>query len=741
MSSTLEISRRSFLKWSATVSGSLLFTLYVQNTEAQGTGSFSPGAFIRIDSDGTITLWSKNPDMGQGVKTSMPMILAEELDADWAHVKVEQADLDPKYGGQGSGGSDSIRADWDEHRNTASVARQILILAAAQTWNLPPSECVTMNSEVMHSASGKKISYGGLVSAAAKIDAKGIKPQLKDPKDFRIIGTRIHGVDNKKIVTGQPIYGIDFRVPGMLFAVIARCPVIGGKPVSFDNTETMKVPGVKQVVQFDGLPNPTRLKPGVAVVATSTWAAIKGREALKVKWDEGPHATESTEKLSRWFAETAVKPGTILREAGNFDQAFTAAKFKIEADYEAPFLPHATLEPQNCTAHVREGVCDVWGPMQMPDSAQTVVAEATKIPQANVKIHITRLGGGFGRRLMSDYAADAAVVSQKINAPVQIVWTREDDMQHDYYRTASHHRVRIGADAQGNPVAWAHHLMSVSRNSYRGGTPAEATETYGTFAPRSADAKNEYELDLVPCLIPNMRIEYTQPDCGMPVGAWRAPSHNFTAFALESAIDEIAHASGRDAVELRMQMLGTMKDYPSTSDELSPYNPDRLKGVLQLAAEKGNWGKKAAAGIGRGIASHYTFGSYAAVCMDVSVDRDKTLKIHRVVIALDCGIPVHTAGLEAQAQGGVIDGLGTTLFGEITFRDGRIEQNNFDGYRLIRNAEVPPVEVFIVPSKERPTGFGEMALPPTCPALGNAIFAASGIRIRKLPMVNAGIKV
>lgn len=741
MSNTLGLSRRSFLKWTAAAGGGLLVTLYVRTSGAENSEAFVPSGFIRIDSNGTVTLWSKNPDMGQGVKTSMPMILAEELEADWSRVQVKQGDLDMKaYGDQGSGGSDSIRADWDEHRKTGAVARQLLVLAAAQQWQATASQCAARNSEVVHSPSGKKLSYGELAAPAAKLSAKQVQAQLKDPKDFRILGTRVRGVDNHRIVTGEPLYGIDVRIPNMLFAVIAKCPVIGGRPVSFDSTESLKVSGVKQVLQFDGMENPTHLKPGVAVIATSTWAAKKGREVLKIDWDEGPHAKEGTEQLSRWFAETALKSGKVLRESGNFEDALKSAKYKVEVDYESPFLPHATMEPQNCTAHVHDGVCEIWGPMQMPGSAQSIVEKATGIPAGNIKIHITRLGGGFGRRLMSDYVAEAAVISQKINAPVQIVWTREDDMQHDYYRTASHHRLRIGADEQGNMIAWSHHLMSVSRNAYRlDKRPPESTETYGMFAPRSEDAKAEYDQDMVPCLIPNMKLEFTNADVGMPVGAWRAPSHNFTAFALESAIDEIAHASRQDAVELRMKILGSKSDFPSSGDEVTPYNPDRLKGVLRLAAEKGNWGKKSPAGVGRGIASHYTFGSYAAVCMDVSVDPKNTLKIHRVVIALDCGIPVHLAGLEAQAQGGVIDGIGTSLFGEITFRDGRIDQSNFDGYRLIRNGEVPPVEVFIVSSTERPTGFGEMALPPTAPALGNAIFAACGKRIRKLPFSTSGI--
>ena len=743
MSQTLELSRRSFLKWSATAGGGLLLALYVRPAVPAGADSFAPGAFIRIDPDGTVTLWSKNPDMGQGVKTSMPMILAEELDADWTRVKVEQADLDTAaYGGQGSGGSDSIRSDWDDHRKAGATARQILIQAAAGKWQVPAGQCKTQAGEVRHEITGKRLSYGELAPLAAAIPPQGIQPKLKDPKDFKILGTRVPGVDNTRIVTGQPIYGIDVRVPNMLYATIAKCPVYGGKPLSFDATESLKVAGVKQVIRFDGLENPTHLKPGVAVIADSTWAAIRGRESLKVTWDEGARKNESTAELSRWFAETAVKPGKILREAGAVDEALASAKFKIEADYEAPFLPHATMEPQNCTAHVHDGECEIWGPLQMPMSGQQVVARATGLPKEKVKIHITRLGGGFGRRLMSDYAAEAAVVSQKINRPVQVLWTREDDMRHDYYRTASHHRVRAGMDADGNLTVWTHHLLSVSRNAYRLDTrPPESTETYGMFAPRSANAQAEYDQDMLPCLIPNMRLDYSNSTYGTPVGAWRAPSHNFTAFALESAIDELAQLSGRDAVELRLKMLGSLKDFPYQGDEITPYNPERLKGVLKLAAEKGGWGHKTPPGIGRGIACHYTFGSYAAVCMDVSLGSNNVLKIHRIVIALDCGIPVHLAGLEAQAQGGVIDGLGSSLFGEITLRNGGAEQSNFDTYRLIRNAEAPPVEVFVVPSSERPTGFGEMALPPVGPALANAIFAASGKRIRKLPFSASGINL
>ena len=744
MKNRFMIDRRSFLRVSATAAGGLVISLHLPKSVSAKADpeSFAPNAFIKIDPDNTISIWSKNPDIGEGIKTSMPMIVAEELEADWSKVKVQQADLNEKiYGGQGTGGSNSITGDWDNLRIAGAIAREILITAAAQMWGVQKETCFALNSEVVHRPSGRRMSYGSLARAASQLPVPKQQPALKDPRQFRIIGTRVKGVDNEAIVTGRPLYGLDVKVPGMLYAVIAKSPVFGGKLSSFDDSRARRVPGVRHVVQIEGLDNPTHLRPGVAVVADSTWAAMKGREALSVTWDEGPHRGESSAGLRKQFQEAINKPGKTIRAAGDVEQALKQAATQLEAIYEAPFLAHVAMEPVNCVADVRDGRCEIWGPMQMPMSARTIVSKATGIPASGITIHPTRIGGGFGRRLMSDYVAEAAVVSKAVKAPVQIVWTREDDIRQDYYRPAGMHRMRGGVDSNGKLVAWQHHLVNVSRNAYRKDPrPPESTELYGMYVPRSDDPKDEYAPDLIPTMIPHCRVEYTDVKTGIPTGAWRAPSHNVNAFVIESFIDELARAAKRDPVELRIGFLGDAKDFPFPGDNPTPYNPNRLKTVLQLAAERSGWGRAIASGRGRGIAAHYTFGSYAAMVAEVSVERNR-LKIHRIIAAVDCGIVVNPAGVEAQTQGGIIDGLSAAMFGEVTIDKGRAVEGNFDSYRLLRNREAPPIEIHIVQSRERPTGFGEIALPPVAPAIANAVFAATGKRIRQMPFRAEGLTI
>jgi isoquinoline 1-oxidoreductase subunit beta len=711
-----------------------------------GSGEpLTPNAFIRLEPDNTITLWSKNPDMGQGVKTSMPMIIADEMGADWSKVKVEQADLNTKaYGGQGSGGSDSITSDWENMRQAGAVARELLITAAAKEWNVDRTACEAKNSTVTHTASGKVLTYGELASAASKLPVPKEPPALKDPSKFTLIGKRVKNVENHKIVTGQPIFGLDARVPNMLVATIAKSPGFAGKPVTIDDSETKKIPGVRQVVKIDGLENPTHLQPGVAVVADHTWAAMKGKEALKVTWDESSISEESNSSLTNHFKELADKPGKVLHLTGDVKDAFSKATKVLDNVYEIPFLAHATMEPMNCIAHVHDGQCEIWGPLQMPMSAQKVVAKATGLPEKAIKIHITRLGGGFGRRLLSDYVAEAAYVSQKVGAPVQIMWTRPEDLQHDFYRPAGYHRVRAAIDENRKLIGWNHHLVNVSRNAYRKDPrPPETTEIYGMLIGTSSDIVKDLDAGFIPTNIPNYTLEYSNVPTGIPTGAWRAPAHNANAFVVQSMIDEIAHETGNDFVALETDILGHQADLPIyKGEDPNPYNPDRIRGVLELVAQKSGWGRSLPEGHGLGIAAHYCFGSYAAEAAEISVESDGKIKIHQFWIALDCGIPVNISGLEAQAQGGVIDGLSSSMWGQVTIDRGRAQQSNFDSYRLMRNNEAPPViEVHIVPSKERPKGFGEIALPPVAPTIANAIFAATGKRIRKLPFAASGFSL
>lgn len=734
------LDRRTFFKVAATAAGGMLISFHRLDLQAADE-SFRPNGYVRIDRDGTVTVWAKNPDMGQGIKTGLAMMIAEELDADWSKVRVEQADLNRAwYGGQGAGGSDGTPSDGPLGQRAGAVARAMLVAAAAARWRVDPGECHTSQGAVHHRASGRTLPYGEVAAAAAALPVPKDAP-LKNPADYSIIGRRIGGVDTPKIVTGQPLYGLDAHVDGMLYAVIEKCPVHGGRPVQVDSAAALAVPGVQRVITIAGAANPTHLKPGVAVVATSTWAAIKGRAVLRVTWDEGPGRDESSATLAAQFRTLSQSPGKILADRGDVDRAFAAARAKVDAIYEAPFLAHATLEPQNGLAHVRGGHCEIRGPLQMPTSGSEVVAGVLGIPKENVSIHMTRIGGGFGRRLMSDYAAEAAVVSKEVGAPVQVVWTREDDMQHDYYRPAGYHRVRAGLDAQGGLTVWHHQLITTSRNTYRGGDPPEDTETYGLLAPVNSDPKRQFDHDFQPTLIPNCRVEYAGAPTSVPTGAWRAPSHNFNAFVIECVLDELAHEAGIDPIALRLSYYGDRSDFPYEGSDPSPYDPSRLKGVLQTVVAKSGWNSPAPAGRGRGIAAHYTFGSYAAEVAEVSVDVSNRLRVHRVVAAVDVGIAVNPLSIEAQTEGGIIDGLSAAMFGAITIEGGRTRESSFDGYRLLRHADAPAVEVHIVPSRAKPTGFGEIALPPLAPAVANAIFAATGRRIRRLPFASEGFRM
>lgn len=749
------VSRRTFLRVGSAAGGGLLLSfgwrpsaLEAAQAGTPAAASLQPSGFVRLDPDGTVTIWSKNPDMGQGVKTALPMILAEEMDADWSRVRAIDAELDrSKFGGQGSGGSDSMRAEWDLYRNAGATIREMLADTAAEAWGVTRTECRTERSRVVHATTGRSIEYGPLAARAAARPVPQ-KAAWKPASAFTLLGTRVAGVDNPAIVTGRPLYGIDVRVPGMKYAAVAKCPVFGGRPAVVDDSAALRVPGVRQVARIPGHENPTFLQPGVAVVADSTWAAFKGRDALRIQWDEGPFRDETSASLSDQFARLARGEGTTVRAVGDVDAALAGASRVVEAYYEFPFLSHATLEPHNCTADVRDGHCYITGPLQMQGSGALVVSEVTGIPRENVHIQVTRLGGGFGRRLLSDYAAEAAVVSKAIGAPVQVIGTREDDMRHDYYRPAGARALRAGLDANGRIVAWDCHLVNLSRNAYRRGTsPAWSTETYGMVTGLSENLAPDFELDLVPWHIPHVRLRFSEPRSGVATGAWRAPAHVANAFAVETLLDEIAVSAGRNPVDLRLELLGPSSALRITGDDPTPYNPERMVAVLRLAAERGGFGQRPPEGRARGLAAHYTFGSYCAQVVELSVGPQasgavgapRRVTIHRVTCALDCGIVVNRSGVEAQAQGGIIDGLGHAFFGEITIDRGGAVEGNFDRYRLIRNREAPAaIDVHIVPSTMRPTGFGEIAVPVIAPAVANAVAALTGDRIRRTPFVRAG---
>jgi isoquinoline 1-oxidoreductase beta subunit len=734
------LSRRSFMKVSATVAGGLVVSMYWDgDADAQSApGSFQPNAFIRIDPDDTVTIWSRNPDMGEGVKTALSMIIVEELDADWSRVKIENAPLDRRFGPQGVGGSDAIASGWDDHRRAGATARQMIAAAAAALWNVPLAEITTAAGVARHDASARTARYGELAARAAAMPVPET-PSLKDAARYRLIGSRTRGVDNHAIVTGQRLFGLDVKVAGMKYAAVAKAPVFGQRPLKIDSHKALQVPGVRQVIEIHGLENPTQLQPGVAVIADSTWAAFKGRETLVVEWVEGPFASESSATLSLQCHELLAKPAFTLHTSGDVDQALAAATHVVENTCEFAFVSHATLEPHNCTAHFRDGDCFVTGPLQMPASGRAVVAAALGIPPDRVHVAPTRIGGGFGRRLLSDYAAEAAVLSRAVGAPVQVIDDRAGDLQHDYYRPAAVQRIRAGADASGRLVAWDHVLVSVSRNAYRKDPrPPFSTETYGSYIGRATKA-TDMDPDLVPTRIPHARLRYAAPRTGVPTGAWRAPSHVVNAFAIETTIDELAVRAGRSAVDMRLDLLGETADVPPNLHAETLYDPSRMRRVLLAAAERGGYGGRAPEGRARGLAAHFTFGSYCAQVVELSIDTRKRVVIHAVTAVADVGQPVNLSGLEAQGEGGIIDGLGAAFFGDVPIERGRAMVSNFDRYRMIRQRESPTaIEVTFLPSRTHPSGFGEIAIPPIAPAVANAIAALTGERLRRMPFSKVG---
>jgi isoquinoline 1-oxidoreductase subunit beta len=737
--------RRTFLKISGTLAGGLLVSVdwrlaaVHQSVGAAQAGAFQPSPFIRIDADSRVTIWSRNPDMGEGVKTSLSMLIAEELDADWARVTIENAPLDRRFGPQGIGGSDAIASAWDDHRRAGATARHMLVAAAAATWNVPTSEVVTRSSTAQHPRSGRRASYGDLAARAATMAVPDVVT-LKEAATFGLIGTRASNVDNRAIVSGRRLFGLDVKVAGMKYAAVAKAPVFGARAASIDRSAALRVPGVRQVVEIDGLPNPTHLMPGVAVVADSTYAAFRGREALRVAWSETAFANESSQTLSDEMAKLLAAPAFTLHDTGTVDRALAQSTTSVDCTYEFAFVAHAPLEPPNCTADVREGECFVTGPLQMPASGRQIVAAAIGIPPERVHVQATRIGGGFGRRLMSDHAAEAAVISKAIGAPVQVVDDRAGDLQHDYYRPAAAQRIRAGLDAEGRLQAWDHVLVSVSRNAYRlDSRPPYATETYGALVGR-VTTPEQMNPDLQPTRISNARLRYAAPRTGVPTGAWRAPSHVVNAFAIETTIDELAAKATRSAVDLRLEFLGETGDIPPNPHARTLYDPSRLRRVLLEVAERGAYGRRPPEGRARGLAAHFTFGSYCAQVVELSLDSRQRVVIHSVTAVADVGQPVNLSGLEAQAEGGIIDGLGAAFFGNVPIEHGRATVANFDRYRLIRHREAPAViAVSFVPSRVAPSGFGEIAVPPIAPAVANALAALTGRRLRRMPFVAAGV--
>jgi CO/xanthine dehydrogenase Mo-binding subunit len=702
------LSRREFVAAGVAAGAGLVIGFYLPHGNSAGKEAFSPNAYLRITPDNKVTIVVARSEMGQGVRTALPMILAEELEADWKQIEIEQAGASTLFGDQTTGGSASIRTTWDPMRKAGASAREMLISAAALTWGVPRSTCTAENSHIKHAATGRSMSYGELVGKAATLPIP-TDVTLKQSKDYKIVGQRLARVDSPAKVKGEAVFGIDFRMPGMKFALLSRCPTMGGKVTAFVDKESKKISGVSYVGKISDS--------AVAVVADSVWGAMEGRRVLNVTWDDGPNKDLNTAAVVTSLKQAASKKSVSLYSAGD---AAKAAGRHISAEYELPFMAHAPMEPGNCTADYQGTKCELWAPTQVPQDCRDSVASAIGLDPDQVKVNVTLMGGGFGRRLEHDYAVEAALVSKAINAPVKVIWTREDDMRFSTYRPASLHQLSATLDGSGFPVALTHRIVAPSISGQKGqptpggvdpDLPDEAGPVYG---------------------LPNYSIEYVMAETPVPLGWMRSVYALQAAFALESFIDELAVAAGKDSLQYRLHLLAKDQDlqYFTTT-----WHAARMRAVLQLAAEKSGWDKPLPAGHYRGVACFGCFASYMAEVIEISMENDKP-RVHRVVAVVDCGQVINPSILEQQIQGGIVYGLGNALRAKITIEKGRVVQGNFDDYAPLRMEETPTVEVYAIPSAEVPTGIGEPSVPPIAPALCNAIYAATKKRIRALPILS-----
>ncbi len=727
------VTRRDFLVVTATAAGGLLFRWRSARAAAP---SEVLDDFIRISPGNRVVIGARACEIGQGVRTSLPMLIAEELDVRWEDVTVEPLPLvlettpqglGLKLGDQGVGGSTAISDAWMHHRQVGALARARLVAAAAREWGADAAALATSEGHVIH-PDGRRIAYGRLALAAARTAAPAREPKLKAPSEWKIIGAPKRVVDAREIVTGKARYGLDVREPGMLFAVMARCPYFSGGIASCDDRDARLMPGVVDVFVVPG-PKPdepitANLAVGVAVVAREPWAAMRARGKLGAEWDRGPFADESSESFDARCRKLLEGRGTVVRNDGDFDAAVRAASKVVRAEYRIPFVSHATLEPQNAFVRLEGDRATVIVPTQSPEAIPRQVQNIAGIPRENVNVVMTRAGGGFGRRLSVDYAAEAIHIAKHVGKPVQLVWTREDDMQHDFFRPGGRHQLAAALDASGRVQGWTHRLASAHKH-YRRRDLKSGTE----WTPEI------YPDDFPAAMVANLRLEWLDATSGIQRGSWRAPAHTANAFAVQSLLDEIAHASGQDALALRLTMLGGPRELEYRQHGGPKLDTGRLANVLGIVAREIGWGRPVAKGEGLGLAAHFTFGGYAAHAFHVAVDAKGTLAMRRVVCAVDVGVPVNPLGIRAQMEGGTLDGIATALHQEITVKDGRVVQRNFDGYRLLLQRDAPrDVEVHIVASTASPAGCGEMGVPTAAPALCNAIFNSCGKRIRVLPI-------
>jgi isoquinoline 1-oxidoreductase beta subunit len=722
------LDRRSFLKLATMAGGGLILGYYIRPAGGaeiakpdveKVDGVFIPNAFIRIAPDGSITVFSARPEVGQGIKTSLPMIVAEELGADWKNVTVVSAALDPAFGPQFAGGSMSTAMSYTAMRKVGAAARAMLIEAAAETWGVPASECVADAGVVRHAPSGRSARFGDLVAKASTLPVPAADSVvLKDPKDFTLLGSRIGGVDNPRVVTGQPLFGIDQKRPGMVFAVYEKGPVWGARPLGANLDHVKTLPGVRDAFIIDRtVPEGqlTGLVPGVAIVADSTWAAFSARKELEVQWDAGRFPNSSWDDFARQARDLSnAPPGapnvTEARRDGDVDKAFSGASRVVEASYSYPFISHTNLEPQNCLVHVQGDRADIWAPTQNPDGARKLASQVLGIAPEKIQVTITRIGGGFGRRLDSDPVAEAAAISQRLGVPVKLTWNRTDDLQHDHYRPGGFHFLKGAVDSEGGLRAWRSHHVSFGSNLGADDYPARFVPNY---------------------LLLNSKLEN-----GVPQGPWRAPGSCTYAWMICCFLDELAHAAGRDPLAFNLALLGDRDLVPGTGPHGRPYNAARMRNVVRQAAERSGWGKPMARGKGMGLGYYFSHQGYIAEVAEVTVSEKGDLKVDRVVAAVDVGSQiVNLSGAENQVQGSIIDGLNAAWRQELDIKKGRVVQANFNEYTMLRIPDAPrAIEIHFIKTDNPPTGLGEPALPPLAPAVCNAIFAATGKRVRQLPI-------
>lgn len=726
------LSRRSFLKVGATVGGLVLGFPFPglagpEKEERASAAAFAPNLWLRVGSDDIVTVTVCQSELGQGIMTALPMLVAEELDADWSKVRIEQALADAAFyrpdgvGEQSTNSSKSVMSFWKPLRQAGAVARAMLVTAAAETWGVAEERCYTENGEVIQRSTGRRLSYGALAEKASHLPVPE-QVSLKPAQNFRFLGKPMARRDIPEKVNGQAEFGIDVKRPGMLIATITRCPVYGGRVARCDASKAKAVPGVRHVLELPGFQMVSGPflwdEPGsrIAVVADTFWAARLGQQKLEITWDEGPLATLSSAEISQRFAKYAEREGSVARREGNVGKALASAPRKLEAVYELPYLAHAPMEPMNCTAEVRKDSCEVWVPTQGQTRAHQLSSQLTGLPLEAIKVHTPYVGGGFGRRGGQDFTGDAVQLSKALGVPVKVIWTREEDIQHDHYHPATYHRISAALDEKGMPVGWKHRIVGSS--IFARVSPSKLKN--------GLDPVNLMGASDVPYSFPNLQVEYTMHNPGIPVWYWRGVGVYTNAFVTESFIDELAAAAGQDPYEFRRRLL-----------DKAP----RHKGVLELAAAKAGWGRPLPPGRFRGIAVAFSHGSYAAIVAEISLSKEGKLRVHRVVCALDCGSVINPDTIQAQMEGGIVWGLTAVLKGEITIQGGRVKQSNFHDYPVLRMNEMPEVEVYIVPSTEAPGGVGEESVPVIGPAVANAIFAATGKRIRRLPIRTNDLRV